>query len=201
MNREKGGGGACLLLQSRPVYRNTPVVCDPTSPCGSAGADGCGEDGGTYENVYALIPVGGQHQDCCCCSAHAVLPAGGVSPRRLVLLNQVNPARFAANYRTMTLRRRRHHIRMAGSIWRKQTKGIQPPNFSRGGLLTCGNVCASDTCDARRFSGGPLRISYLQRNNPLNSSQGNLSTGDNTHSSNLSDLLPMELTGNISVHG
>lgn len=96
-------GGGVILLKASCLEKRWSVI--PTSQPGSAGVDGCCEDGGTYEDVHALIPVGSQHQNRRGGSDHAVLRADGVFPRRLFLQNQVNTFRFAANYGTMNVRR------------------------------------------------------------------------------------------------
>lgn len=151
-----------------PCLEKHPWFVIPTSLRGSGGVDGCCKDGGTYENMHALIPVGGQHQNACCCSDHTFLRADGMFPLSLFLLNQVNASCFTANYRMMNVHRRRHHIWMRGSIWTKQwRRQSQPRNFSQCWLLTCGYMHKSHTCETQ-FRGGPIRISYLQCNNPLN---------------------------------
>lgn len=145
--------------------------------------------------MHGLIPVEGQHQHRCCSSDHILLRAHGMFPRKHFLLNQVDTSRFMVNYGSMYGRGRWYHVwvrdmtcRKTASKWSISLQII----FSQGVVwsfrlcwpqrsLWCILVCVlmwiqvwicTHTHTHELWSEtvqlGPLRISYLQCNNPLN---------------------------------
>ena len=84
----------------------------PTFLCAFRDANGCSEQGGTYKNIKGLIPVGNQHQSRSSSPYHSLLWADWMFPLRLLLLNQVDTPRFAANNGVMKGHGGWHHLRI-----------------------------------------------------------------------------------------